>query len=61
MKHIISTESIQRRATRVIYASQKEISEKTSGSEMALARVTKEVYLISADVWITLILPFNFY
>lgn len=55
MKHIISTESIQRRATRVMNASEKEISEKTLGSEMALARVTKEVYLISADVWITLI------
>ena len=36
-------------------------SEKTLSSEMALARVTnKEVYLISADVWITLILPLSF-
>ena len=50
VKHIKSIESVQRRATRVICGSEKEYKERLWGLEMAFARVTKEVYLLSADV-----------
>ena len=50
VKHIKNIESVQRRATRVILRIRERISVETWGFEMAFARVTKEVYLLSADV-----------